>query len=166
MFTRARATMSAATIAWAMFLIEGLAKVPAGNQIVVQLDLNLNGVLKVTAREKATGLHKHITIDNALERFGREEREAASARLEVLWQQSIDENANPEEEPGGFMDDEDDEAVEDFAMHSEGQGPESAMPLLDAAPARGITRSCAGASPPGKSGEASSFDLPGGSART
>ena len=39
---------------------------PAGNQIVVQLDLNLDGMLKVSAREKATGLHKQITIENAL----------------------------------------------------------------------------------------------------
>ena len=37
------------------FMIEGLAPVPAGNQIVVQLDLNLDGMLKVSARERATG---------------------------------------------------------------------------------------------------------------
>ncbi len=50
------------------FRIEGLAKVPAGNQIVtVQFDLNLDGILKVSAREKATGLQKHVTIENALQ---------------------------------------------------------------------------------------------------
>src|SRR5262245_9295934 len=38
------------------FTIAGLAPVPAGNQIVVQLDLNLDGMLKVSARERATGL--------------------------------------------------------------------------------------------------------------
>ena len=48
------------------FRIEGLAPVPAGNQLVVQLDLNLDGILKVSAREKATGLQKQITIENAL----------------------------------------------------------------------------------------------------
>jgi molecular chaperone DnaK len=67
------------------FRIEGLAQVPAGNQIVVQLDLNLDGMLKVSAREKATGLQKQITIENALARFEREERAAAHERLEELW---------------------------------------------------------------------------------
>src|SRR5207248_8072829 len=38
------------------FLISGLAPVPAGNQLTVQLDLNLDGMLKVSARERATGL--------------------------------------------------------------------------------------------------------------
>ena len=56
------------------FLIDGLAQVPAGNQIVVQLDLNLDGMLKVSAREKATGLQKQVTIENALAKFEREER--------------------------------------------------------------------------------------------
>ena len=51
------------------FLIEGLAEVPAGNQILVRLDLDLNGILKVTATERATGLAKHVVIDNAMERF-------------------------------------------------------------------------------------------------
>src|SRR5262249_12613980 len=67
------------------FLIQGLAPVAAGNQIVVQLDLNLDGMLKVSAREKATGMQKQITIDNALARFEREEREIARERLERLW---------------------------------------------------------------------------------
>ena len=75
-----------------MFHIEGLAPVPAGNQLVVQLDLTLDGILKVSAREKATGLQKHITIENALGRFSDEERHAASSRLEELWQQASTNN--------------------------------------------------------------------------
>jgi molecular chaperone DnaK len=67
------------------FMIHGLARVPAGNQIVVQLDLNLDGMLKVSARERATGLEKHVTIENALARYEREERDAARERLEQLW---------------------------------------------------------------------------------
>jgi molecular chaperone DnaK len=69
------------------FLIQGLAPVPAGNQLVVQLDLNLDGILKVSARERATGLQKQITIDNALARFEREERSAAQERLAHLWEE-------------------------------------------------------------------------------
>ena len=62
----------------------GLAPVPAGNPIVVQLDLNLDGMLKVAAREKATGLQKQITIENALARYEAEERDAARERLNQL----------------------------------------------------------------------------------
>jgi molecular chaperone DnaK len=68
------------------FRVQGLAPVPAGNQIVVQLDLNLDGMLTVTARERATGLQKQITIENALAEFERAERDAARRRLEDLWE--------------------------------------------------------------------------------
>jgi molecular chaperone DnaK len=81
------------------FLIQGLAPVPAGNQLVVQLDLNLDGMLKVTARERATGLQKQFTIDNALARFEREERAAAQERLDQLWEPAeLDEEGIEEEE--------------------------------------------------------------------
>lgn len=39
---------------------------PSGNPIVVLFDLNLDGILKVTARERATGLQKQVTYENAL----------------------------------------------------------------------------------------------------
>jgi molecular chaperone DnaK len=67
------------------FMVQGLAPVPAGNPIVVQLDLNLDGMLKVSARERATGLQKEVVIENALARFEREERDDARERLERLW---------------------------------------------------------------------------------
>jgi molecular chaperone DnaK len=72
------------------FRIQGLAPVPAGNEILVQLDLNLDGMLKVSARERATGLHKQITIENALAEFERDERDAARERLDELWQGSAE----------------------------------------------------------------------------
>lgn len=68
------------------FLIQGLRDVSAGNQVVVQLDLNLDGILKVTARERATGLQKQITIENAFAQYLREERQAAQERLDELWE--------------------------------------------------------------------------------
>jgi molecular chaperone DnaK len=67
------------------FLIEGLARVPAGNQLVVQLDLTLDGILKVSAREKATGLQKQITIENVMSRYAVAERANAQARLNRMW---------------------------------------------------------------------------------
>jgi molecular chaperone DnaK len=67
------------------FDIEGLAEVPAGNQILVRLDLDLNGILKVTATERATGLAKHVVIDNATERFRQSQRSDAVDRLEAVF---------------------------------------------------------------------------------
>jgi molecular chaperone DnaK len=67
------------------FLVEGLAEVPAGNQILVRLDLDLSGILKVTATERATGLAKHIVIDNAMERFRKRQRSDAVDRLETVF---------------------------------------------------------------------------------
>jgi molecular chaperone DnaK len=67
------------------FMIQGLAPLPAGNQILVQLDLTLDGILKVSARERATGLQKQIVIENALARFEREEQAQARDRIDQLW---------------------------------------------------------------------------------
>jgi molecular chaperone DnaK len=44
------------------FLIEGLKDIPAGNQIILALALDLNGVLDVTAMEKRTGLSKTVRM--------------------------------------------------------------------------------------------------------
>jgi molecular chaperone DnaK len=77
------------------FMVQGLAPVAAGNPILVQLDLNLDGMLKVSARERATGLQKQVTIENALARYEREELDEARERLSVLW----DDMGNGEEEP-------------------------------------------------------------------
>ena len=45
------------------FLVEGLGDVPAGNQIVLNLSLDLNGILQVTAVEKRTGLSKSVRME-------------------------------------------------------------------------------------------------------
>lgn len=116
-----------------MFHIEGLARVPAGNQLVVQLDLTLDGVLKVSAREKATGLVKHITIDNALARFEREERDAATARLEQLWRDSFPDEPEGEDETRP----EDIESEVLSGLELSGEGSAASMPMLDAGPREG-----------------------------
>jgi molecular chaperone DnaK len=90
------------------FMVQGLAPVAAGNPILVQLDLNLDGMLKVSARERATGLQKQVVIENALAKFEREEREEATERLHRLWNPDVEEDeweedgeasVNGEEEP-------------------------------------------------------------------
>jgi len=67
------------------FLVEDLKNVPAGNIITITLDLDLNGMLHVSAREKATGLEKSITINNAISRFETEELSNAKQRIDKLF---------------------------------------------------------------------------------
>ncbi|MEY2407609.1 MAG: molecular chaperone DnaK [Verrucomicrobiota bacterium] len=45
------------------FMVEGLSKVEAGNPVVIHFDLNLNGMLNVTATEKNTGLARTVSMD-------------------------------------------------------------------------------------------------------
>jgi molecular chaperone DnaK len=113
------------------FRIQGLARVPAGNQLVVQLDLNLDGILKVTARERATGLQKAITIENALAEFERDERAAARERLESLWTEPEDED----EEAWGEEDNGEEEVPFGVFGEEEPQGEE--MPELVPGPREG-----------------------------
>ncbi|MEA2078553.1 MAG: Hsp70 family protein, partial [Pseudomonadota bacterium] len=67
------------------FLVEGLEEVPAGNPIIATFSLDLNGILHVNAREKASGLEKSITIDNAIARFEEEQMEQARVRIDELF---------------------------------------------------------------------------------
>jgi molecular chaperone DnaK len=45
------------------FMAEGFSKAPQGNPIIIHFDLDLNGMIKVTATEKITGLAKTVTLD-------------------------------------------------------------------------------------------------------
>lgn len=45
------------------FMVQGLSEAPAGNKIILNLELDINGILKVTAVEKNTGLSKEVTMD-------------------------------------------------------------------------------------------------------
>ena len=52
------------------FRVEGLGAAPAGNTIILDLTLDRDGILHVSAKEKATGLERRITIDKAMSRDG------------------------------------------------------------------------------------------------
>ena len=54
---------ASANIQIGTFKISGLSPVPAPNIILLNLELDLNGVLKVTATEKATGLSKTVIME-------------------------------------------------------------------------------------------------------
>ncbi len=45
------------------FIIEGLSEVPAGNEIIHKLHLDLDGILTVTAEEKLSGKSKSVRLD-------------------------------------------------------------------------------------------------------
>ncbi len=67
------------------FLLEGLAEVHAGNEILVRFELDLNGILKVTAEEHATGLQKQLKVENAVSRFRRQSRAARNRTCGRRW---------------------------------------------------------------------------------
>ena len=83
------------------------------SKIVVRFDLSLDGTLKVTATQPATGVSEELTIDNALSRFRAEEKEQAQARLGELFDvsgglgddaDSAAEGADGEDGPTGATD--------------------------------------------------------------
>ena len=90
------------------FRIEGLAEVPSGNEILVRLDLDLNGILKVTATERGTGLAKHVVIDSATERFRKQERSNAIERLDAFTEGEAKALAGPTAGLGGPISEDDD----------------------------------------------------------
>ena len=77
------------------FKVTGLSKVPAGNPIIIQLSLDADGILKVLAREKNTGLEKSITIENAVSQFQEGELIQARERISSLFQDSVEESEQP-----------------------------------------------------------------------
>jgi len=80
------------------FKIEDLQNVPAGNVITVTLELDLNGILHVSAREKATGKEKAITISNAISRFEPETLVGAKQRIDGLFGETEAQESKPGDE--------------------------------------------------------------------
>jgi molecular chaperone DnaK (HSP70) len=76
------------------FIIEGLSSVAAGNEIVTNFDLDINGILHVSATEKCSGLKKSIRIDNVISRFEKEEMQKAKDKIAYLFPE--DKPAPPE----------------------------------------------------------------------
>ena len=67
------------------FRVSGLGREPAGNPVILDLALDRNGILQVSAREKKTGLERRITIDNATSRYDREQLDEARQRIGALF---------------------------------------------------------------------------------
>jgi molecular chaperone DnaK len=67
------------------FQVTGLSKAPAGNPVIIDLALDRDGILQVSAREKNTGLERRITIDKAMSRYDRAQLEEARQRVGGLF---------------------------------------------------------------------------------
>ena len=78
------------------FIVEGLTEAPANSPILLKLELDLNGILSVSAIEKSTGLKKSITIDNVISRFEVDEMQEAKERIQQIFGETV-EDINEEE---------------------------------------------------------------------
>lgn len=67
------------------FRVVGLSKAPAGNPIILDLALDRDGILHVSAKEKKTGLERRITIDRAMSRYDKDEVDNARQRITELF---------------------------------------------------------------------------------
>ncbi|CAM2068127.1 Hsp70 family protein [Sulfidibacter corallicola] len=76
------------------FTVTGLSQHPAGNLITVQLSLDCDGILEVTATEKGTGTQRTLLIKNTMSRYEPDELAAARERIEALFRSG----GNSEEE--------------------------------------------------------------------
>jgi molecular chaperone DnaK len=68
------------------FRVTGLSKAPAGNPVILDLALDRDGILQVSAREKATGLERRITIDKSMSRYDQGQMDAARERIGALFE--------------------------------------------------------------------------------
>jgi molecular chaperone DnaK (HSP70) len=76
------------------FRVEGLSEAPAGNPIIIDLALDRDGILHVSATEKITGLERRITIDKAMSRYDKNKLDDARQRITNLFD-------DEEEDAGG-----------------------------------------------------------------
>jgi molecular chaperone DnaK len=104
------------------FLAEGFSRVPAGNEILCRMDLDLDGILKVTAIEKCTRLAKQITIEGATTALSEAEVARARQRMrELFGSEEEDERAADLDEAVSEAPDADEEGEEGDRRGSESE---------------------------------------------
>ena len=67
------------------FRVDGLSNAPAGNPVILDLALDRDGILQVSAREKKTGLEQRITIEKAMSRYDQAQLDEARERIGSLF---------------------------------------------------------------------------------
>src|SRR5215471_19079056 len=80
------------------FMAEGFSRVPAGNEILCRMDLDLDGILKVTVSEKRSGRTKQVSIEGATTAMSESEMASARQRMQELF------DAEESEEDFGLVD--------------------------------------------------------------
>ena len=80
-------------------MVEGLAKRRAGSEIIAGFTLDSDGILQVSATEKATGLAKSITIRNVLTDGARNSLSQARQKIQQLFGEDQAESAADPNEP-------------------------------------------------------------------
>ena len=68
------------------FRVDGLSKAPAGNPVILDLALDRDGILQVSAREKKTGLEQRITIEKAMSRYDQGQLDEARERIGSMFE--------------------------------------------------------------------------------
>jgi len=82
------------------FRVEGLAKRPAGSEIIAKFALDSDGILQVSATEKDTGLEKTITIHNVLtEATADSLTQARQKIIELFDEDSTDSDLDSDDQP-------------------------------------------------------------------
>jgi molecular chaperone DnaK (HSP70) len=94
------------------FLVEGLTQVPEENEVLCRMSLDIDGILRVEAIEKRTGLAKHILIKDAIKPKSEAELAHARDRLrhlysdrayahaaEATWEEEVDEASESAAQP-------------------------------------------------------------------
>jgi molecular chaperone DnaK len=87
------------------FNVEGLRRAGRGNPIVINFNLDLNGMLKVTATEKETGLNKTVTLDTRGARSSLDLKEARE-NIRSLVEEPAENSAAEQEASASPADDE------------------------------------------------------------
>jgi molecular chaperone DnaK (HSP70) len=67
-----------------------LTPAPAGSEIILQFDLDLNGILKIRALEKKSGKTIDATIENVISRFSDDQLTETRHRIAELWSPAAD----------------------------------------------------------------------------
>jgi molecular chaperone DnaK len=76
------------------FTIDGLSNVPAGNEVVCRMHLDLDGILTVEAIEKRTGLAKSVVVEGASKRKSDAELDELRAKTEALFEAEVRETVD------------------------------------------------------------------------
>lgn len=82
------------------FCLEGLdEQADQGNEILVRFDLDLDGILTVTAVERETNLERQLRLENPIAQFRADSREDAKLKLAAVFEDAANESAD--DEPSG-----------------------------------------------------------------